>query len=655
MIKKIIKITMLLFTTALLSQTKDTIQLNDVSITSSRFKMEAISGKVIYTDSIKKAYFSQETPYIFSNTPSIISQSDNGTPFGYTYLMLRGMGQNRINYTLNGIPLNDGEDLAVYTSNYTDLISSLNSVQIIRGAGVSSNGSSSLAGLINMDLNSPFNSRSGEIESMAGSFNSYRISGKYNFGTKNGFGATLRLSSTSTDGFRDFSSGRSQSVSTSFGWKDDYTSIIFNVIYGTTKNGQSWLAVPEGMSPKTNLLTEMGVRPQYDNFKNGIYQIQLNGKISNTSLFNSSFYVTTIDGDYDMPSFTDNNYIKNLKLNSINTGGYFNIRYSDKGLLLQPGLNFNNFKREHTGKSEFITDYYNNTGYKNDYSAYIKTSYIINDFILEGDFQIRNTNFNYKTTDLDKKIFEHTFFNYSTGISFQKFDVFKPYLRFSHSNREPSRTNIFGAYDHYTFENISNLTNIKPESVNDIEFGTKIEFTNFKSNVNVYAMFFNNEIVATGQLNSMGISQGINVDKSQRIGVEGDFTYYLNKFIIGGNFNASKNTIWIDNVKSNPLSTPGFVSNFNISYKPNNLYFGTQYKYVSYSYLDNMNNFILPEYHLLDINIGYDISKASTLKLFVNNILDKNWATGGNTDEISRSFYYSSGINFFTTFSYRFQ
>ena len=61
------------------------------------------------------------------------------------------MGQNRINYTLNGVPLNDGEDLAVYTSNYTDLLNSLRSVQITRGAGVSANGASSYVGLVNMD------------------------------------------------------------------------------------------------------------------------------------------------------------------------------------------------------------------------------------------------------------------------------------------------------------------------------------------------------------------------------------------------------------------------------------------------------------------------------------------------------------------------
>ena len=113
--------------------------LNEVTITASRFKLESVAQKTIKMDSVKN-YHAQETPYFFSTTPSVVTQSDNGTPFGYSYFTLRGMGQNRINYTLNGVPLNDGEDLAVYTSNYTDLLNSLRSVQITRGSGVSANG-----------------------------------------------------------------------------------------------------------------------------------------------------------------------------------------------------------------------------------------------------------------------------------------------------------------------------------------------------------------------------------------------------------------------------------------------------------------------------------------------------------------------------------
>ena len=238
--KNFLTLLTIFLTSITFGQVQDTTKvtaLDEVTITASRFKLESVSAKTIQMDSVK-TYHAQETPYFFATTPSVVAQSDNGTPFGYSYFTLRGMGQNRINYTLNGVPLNDGEDLAVYTSNFTDLLNSLRSVQITRGAGVSANGSSSYIGLVNMDLTSPFDNKSGEFTSMVGSFNSRRTSIKVNTGvTKKGFGATFRASETYTDGFRDFSSGRSTSFSTSLGYKNEYTSVRFNVVFGKTKIG----------------------------------------------------------------------------------------------------------------------------------------------------------------------------------------------------------------------------------------------------------------------------------------------------------------------------------------------------------------------------------------------------------------------------------
>lgn len=312
MIRKIFTVLISLFMTTIYSQNDTIKSLDEVTITASRFKLEAVSAKTIQMDSVKD-YFAQETPYFFSRTPSIISQSDNGTPFGYSYLSLRGMGQNRINYTLNGVPLNDGEDLAVYTSNFTDLLSSLRSVQIIRGAGVSSNGASSYVGLINMDLSSPFDNKLIEFNSMMGSFNSRRNSVKFNTGvSKKGFGATFRASETYTDGFRDFSSGKSLSFSTSLGYRTESTSIRFNTIFGKTKNGQSWLPVTEGLPVTYNsLASDFGIRPQYDDFTSGIYQLQVAGKFSEQTIFNLSTYYTHVNGNYDMPDF---NRYRNRKL-----------------------------------------------------------------------------------------------------------------------------------------------------------------------------------------------------------------------------------------------------------------------------------------------------------------------------------------------------
>jgi iron complex outermembrane receptor protein len=652
MIKRLLMAIVVLFTTTIYSQNDSIKTLDEVTITASRFKLESSSSKTIQMDSVKN-YFAQETPYFFSTTPSVVAQSDNGTPFGYSYFTLRGMGQNRINYTLNGVPLNDGEDLAVYTSNYTDLLNSLRSVQIIRGAGVSANGASSYVGLVNMDLTSPFDNKSGEITSMVGSFNSRRTSVKYNTGvTKKGFGATFRASETYTDGFRDFSSGRSTSFSTSLGYRNEVTSVRFNAVFGKTENGQAWLPVPEGEPVTTNVLVTYGGRPQYDDFTNGIYQLQVAGKFSEQTIFNLSTYFTHIDGNYDFPGM---NTIQNLKLNSKNSGIYFNVKHSENGLTIQPGATINTFDRQHIGSTEGFIDY-TNKGSKLDATLFTKFSYKIGlDWIVNGDYQLRNNTFSYmsdNSVDLGGKLFEYNFHNYSFGISYQRSDLFKPYISFGKSSREPSRTNLFGMNDNPT--TIDQIANVRPETVRDLEVGTKIISKKLNGSLNGYYMYFNNEIVSIGQLNPMGIALGINADKSYRLGIEGDLTLKLKKLEVGSSFNFSKNKVWLDNVKSEPVLTPNFISNLFTNYNLGKIEVGANYKYVAQSFLDNNNTFICPEYHLVDTSISYNLSDDTSIRLFVNNILDKNWTTGGTTDGVTRSFYYTAGTNFYMTFNYKF-
>lgn len=642
-----------LFTTTIYSQ-NDTIKtLDEVTITASRFKLESSSSKTIQMDSVKN-YYSQETPYFFSKTPSVISQSDNGTPFGYSYFTLRGMGQNRINYTLNGVPLNDGEDLSVYTSNYTDLLNSLRSVQITRGAGVSANGASSYVGLVNMDLTSPFDNKSHEFSSMFGSFDSRRNSFKYNTGvTKKGFGATFRLSETYTNGFRDFSNGQSYSLSTSLGYRDEVTSIRFNVVYGSTQNAQSWLAVPEGTPVTTNVLVTNG-KPQYDNFKSGIYQLQIAGKFSEITMFNMSTYLSTINGNYDFPvkELTGETSIYNLELNAKNWGGFFNVKYNSNGLDVQPGLTINSFDREHIGSTQGVLNY-NNTGSKFDATAFIKTSYKIGLlWIVEGDYQFRSTEFIYRNLDFNDKgrLFEYKFNNYSFGISYQS-EIFKPYISFGRSSREPSRTNLFGYNDNPL--TVSDINIVKPETVNDLELGTKIKYKYLTGSTNIYTMFFTNEIISIGQLNSMGIAQGTNAQKSNRIGLEGDLKVNIKKLEIGTSFNLSKNKIWLNDVNSTPVLTPNFTSNLYTNYTINKVNIGVNYKYVAQSFLDTDNLFICPEYHLLDANIGYKFKSKLSFNLLVNNLLNKNWTTGGYYDGV-RNFYYTAGTNVYATLNYKF-
>jgi iron complex outermembrane receptor protein len=83
--------------------------------------------------------------FVFSKiSPSIYSQSDNGQGNGYAYMRLRGLDQTRINYNLNGIPLNEMEDQGIYFSNMPGFYNYLNSISVQRGVGSSKYGTTSI-------------------------------------------------------------------------------------------------------------------------------------------------------------------------------------------------------------------------------------------------------------------------------------------------------------------------------------------------------------------------------------------------------------------------------------------------------------------------------------------------------------------------------
>ena len=93
-------------------------------------------------EEIENSNLGQDLPYLICLTPSVISSSDAGAGIGYTYMTIRGSDANRINVTINGIPLNDSESQGVWWVNMPDFTSSVNNIQIQRGVGTSPNGGS---------------------------------------------------------------------------------------------------------------------------------------------------------------------------------------------------------------------------------------------------------------------------------------------------------------------------------------------------------------------------------------------------------------------------------------------------------------------------------------------------------------------------------
>lgn len=128
----------------------------------------------VAADELEKSNFGQDVPYLISSTPSVIVTSDAGTGIGYTSLRVRGTGDNRINITVNGVPLNDSESQSVFWVNMPDFASSLEQVQIQRGVGTSTNGAGAFGATIGLQTQRPGMSPHFEIKTAGGSFDTFK-------------------------------------------------------------------------------------------------------------------------------------------------------------------------------------------------------------------------------------------------------------------------------------------------------------------------------------------------------------------------------------------------------------------------------------------------------------------------------------------------
>lgn len=617
-------------------------ELSEIQIRGVQINSVKNTSQVLVPDSLKS--FGQETPILLSKSLSVISTSDNGTPFGYSYLKIRGVDYSRINYSLNGVPLNDGEDMTTYTSNYTNLFSSLGRVDIYRGAGTSSNGVASYGGLVDLKFDD-LSKEKKEVEVMYGSFNSSLLSGKYSHFSKN-WKSYIALSKAHTDGFREHSFGDSELGIFLTEYKNKKTLVRLNSFLGGTRNGMSWLPTPEGLSYKRNLLSDK----EKDDFTQSLVQLQLTQELGEDLFLNISPYWVQIKGGYSYGIDYEKDIYGGLKLNGNNYGFYSNLVYSPtSNFVINTGVTGNFQNREHIGMFMKSIDYINR-GIKNDLTLYSKSNYSLSKWTFSYDLQLRNVNLDYLSSTLNTNLINKTFFNSKIEVTRELFTNISGYSSFANVYREPTRTDLLGVNDNLT--DLNQIQTVSPENVKDIEVGIKWR-GKLKGSLNIYSMNFNNEILSTNQINYLGILLRKNVEKSSRNGIESYLEYSTKDFKLSTNNTFSQNRVLLDNTADKePILSPKWISNSEVEYR-GKVDIALSHQYLSSSYLENTNDirYQLPAYHVLNLRTSIDLSNKLRLSLLVNNLLNKNYRTSGNVsynssgDIESRNFFYQSGIN----------
>jgi iron complex outermembrane receptor protein len=128
--------------------------LERLTVTAVRADAAPIPRTTLERAQIERDYSGQDLPLTLRLAPSVTAYSESGSLLNYSYFRVRGIDQSRVNITLDGIPLNEPEDQQIYFSDFPDLASSIQSMQVQRGVGTSTYGQAALGGSVNFATHS---------------------------------------------------------------------------------------------------------------------------------------------------------------------------------------------------------------------------------------------------------------------------------------------------------------------------------------------------------------------------------------------------------------------------------------------------------------------------------------------------------------------
>ena len=661
-----------------------------------------VTQTTVDQEAIESIYVGQDALFALEElTPSILAYSESGTNLSnYGQMRLRGIDQTRINITLNGAPLNDMIDQGVFFSNFTDFGNSIASVQVQRGVGTSTNGTSSYAGSINFESVSLNDSvPSTEIQLTGGSFNTLRASGEVKTGLlKNHTAFYGRFSRTQSDGYRDHTSTQSYSFFFSGGYFGEKDLLKITGFTGRSQNGLAYSAValPDIQdNPRTNYQPEGDI----DDFGQSLVQLEYTRFVNTATSWVSSLYYGSAGGDFpagytvqdstfsvvggDTTFSTADRFAQiNYPLFNDHYGlmSYINYTAPRGQLELNGGIHVYTFRRENIEAviPNNATPYYQDRSRKDEVSAFGKASYHWNRLLFFGDLQVRSVTLRLVPDEIflgqsvsipDRRF---TFFNPKVGVTYLLNEQTDFYASYGRSGREPTRYDILGAaqINEFNLTSVQDTRSVKPEYVNDFEVGARLRTNRLTGQANLFYMQFTNEIAPIGQSIPEGFVQlRENIASSYRRGVEVVWQYQLLPTLT---FDGSA-TFMQSNIKAfspdgenqtyrnvQPIISPNWITNGTLQYSASPFTIGLSGRYVSESYLEptNQPDLTVPSFFILDAQASVHFLEHCDLSLHANNLLNKEYYTFGQPVAVGNTtvpgYFVQAPLNFYAMLRLRF-
>lgn len=700
---------------------------------------------------IEKKYTLQDFPQFLSEFPSVVSYSENGNGLGYNYISIRGFDQRRISVTINGIPQNDPEDHNVYWIDFPDLLEDVTNIQIQRGVSSNLIGAPAIGGSINI-ITSPFTQKKEiKFKSGFGSFNTRKLSMSFNSGLIDNYAMYARVSKINSSGYRENSWVDFFSYFVSVIRYDDNFTNQINFFGAPIADGLAYTGLPKWAiydknERKKNYSYWEDANGQYtytaprrvneiENFNQPHLELLSEIKLTENIKLNSALFAYWGKGFFDYDgSWADTTYFRMTYENGFASSSNFSnalIRaYVDNtqfGWIPRvqintsigdfiAGLELRRHRSLHWGSVWYAQGIPTGPDQTWRYYEYKGAKDIVGGFVFYQGKLLRNLTLNlenqfvYNRTRLYDEKFVGTdftinnfFINPKLGLIYDLRDGLNIYGYIANVSREPRLKNYYDAAEssggetpqfevkpngEYDFSKPL----VKNENLTNIEIGISQRSYLYSFNLNLFLMFFKDEIIKRGMVDRFGQPITGNADRTKHSGVEfsGELRP-LRNFLINLNLSYMRNVIekgfiymkyrdpitnqrkvaQIDLAGFTIPNSPNLIGNIRVSYDRDDIFLSLSANYVGKQFTDNFDNKlnelltkypkmvnyndnVVPDYFVMnfDARYSFDLMNFGRVTIFgrVNNLLNRLYAAYG----IGNEFFPAAERNFFAGLELKF-
>ena len=594
-------------------------------VTTAAKKSTPVAQSSLHEADILSHSYGTDLPTALALTPSLIATNETGIGIGATSIRLRGTDATRINVTINGVAMNNPDSHSMYWYDTPDLISSVGTIQVQRGAGVSTNGSGAFGGSVSMTTDALTPEFRGSASLSYGSYNTNKQALHLSSGLmREHWVVDARLTHIGSDGYIERGATDLKSYMLQAGYYGSNTKVKLLSFGGSAKTyltyngvskkdmeryGRRYHDSGQYVTSDGPFVLEDGTHVAYyydqtDNYLQLNNQLVVNHRFNAKWQLNATLFYTYGYGYYNQ--YKDDAWLEGyLNLNTTtqqadlirhklmyNHLGGANVAasYVTSSLDLTFGGSYSYYTCPHWGTLSWVDGvedvdgkWYDNDVVKHDGNLFARALWTVfigerdNKLNLFGDLQYRYVDYKaWGTNDNaiwgDKGVYmqpidvnkKYNFFNPRMGLSYVD-GAHNAFLSAAIAHREPTRSDFT---DRHMFSADDSYP--EPERLIDFELGYTYLTSKLSLGANLYYMLYHNQLVATGMVNDGDDALNTNVDKSFRRGVELMASWSVAKWLtLSANATLSENKIvdYVDALKDSPTFGQN-LGDMTISYSP---------------------------------------------------------------------------------------